>query len=386
MVIAVLPFAIYGMGGSTAEVGIALAVQAVSMAILFLAGGTIGDRFRRRSVVVAADLFRFASRAAIAILLLTGEASYWQVLVAQAAHGAGTAFFTPAMDALVPEVIAPTHRQEVNALRGMGASLGAVFGPAIGAATFALVGPGWAFGVDAGTFLASAWLLGGYRLSGIPDARPTQRRPVLADLAEGWKAVRRMRWFWRVASEFAVLNALVFAPFFVLGPAVAAQSLGGPGAWAWILIALGIGELAGGALALAWKPVHPLAAGTGAIAAWMVPLVLMATAAPVGAVAAGAALAGAAFAVFEALWETAKQDNAPAALQARLSSFDHLGSLGLVPIGYLLGAVMLGTVGASTALIAGAVIVLAATVSVAGDPSVRSVRFGEVHEPRAFPA
>ncbi len=194
-----------------------------------------------------------------------------------------------------------------------------------------------------------------------------------------------MRWFWRVASEFAVLNTLVFAPFFVLGPAVAAQSLGGPGAWAWILVALGIGELAGGALALAWNPVHPLAAGTAAIAAWTVPLVLMAAVAPVGVVAAGAVLAGGSFAVFEALWETAKQDNAPAALQARLSSFDQLGSLGLVPVGYLLGGLMLGAVGASTALISGAVIVLAGTVSVATDPSVRGLRFNKAHEPRASP-
>ena len=82
-------------------------------------------------------------------------------LLAQVAHGAGSAFFYPAMDALVPEVVESEHKKKANALRKMAESLGWIVGPAICAGILVVGGPGWAFAVDAATFLASALLIKG---------------------------------------------------------------------------------------------------------------------------------------------------------------------------------------------------------------------------------
>jgi MFS family permease len=377
MVLVALPFAVYGIGGSSGQVGIALAAQSLVMALLILVGGAIGDRFNRRSVVVAADLLRFGARAAIAALLVLGDATYWQILLAQIAHGAGSAFFLPAMDSLVPEVVRSEQRKKTNALRKMAASLGWIVGPAFGAVILVAGSPGWAFALDAATFLASALLVKGLATPfANPAKEPDEHQGIRAEVAEGWAAVRRLGWFWRVALEFAVLNTLVFTPFFVFGPAVAAQSLGGAEAWALILAGLAVGELLGGAFAMKWQPAQPLSAATTVVALWIAPLVLLATTAPVGLIAVGAAFAGASVTVFEALWETAKQDHSPPHLLSRLNSFDQLGSFGLVPLGYLLGGLMLGAVGASAALFAGAAILAVATFSVATDPSIRKVKPG----------
>lgn len=78
--------------------------------------------------------------------------------------------------------------------------------------------------------------------------------------------------------------------------------------------------------------------------------------------------------MFGSIWETVKQTHTPPHLRVRLGSFDHLGSLGLVPFGYLLGAAILTTIGAMAGLIAGASIVAAATFSVIKDPSVRDLK------------
>jgi MFS family permease len=379
MVLVALPFAVYGIGGSNGQVGVALATQSLAMALLILLGGAIGDRFNRRSVVVAADLLRFGARAAIAVLLVLGDATYWQILLAQVAHGAGSAFFRPAMDSLVPEVVRSEQRKKANALRKMAESLGWIVGAALGAAILVAGHPGWAFTVDAATFLASALLV---KALATPFAslaeEPDEYQGIRVEVAEGWAAVRGLGWFWRVALEFAVLNTLVFAPFFVFGPAVAAQSLGGAEAWALILTGLAVGELLGGAFAMKWQPAHPLSAATTVVAFWIAPLVLLATTAPVGLIAIGAVFAGASVTVFETLWETAKQDHSPPQLLSRLNSFDQLGSFGLVPLGYLLGGLMLGAVGASAALFAGAAILAVATFSVATDPSIRRIKPGAV--------
>jgi MFS family permease len=373
MVLAALPFAVFAIGGSIGQVGVALAVQGIVLAGLLLFGGVGGDRLARRSVVVAADLCRFASQGVVGVLLLSGNLELWQLIAAQAVLGAGAAFFMPAMQGLISQAVRPDRLQKANALRGIAASAGSVAGPAIAVAVLAAWGPGWAFAADAASFLVSAALLARTGATGSSVDRGAARS-VRSDLSAGWGAFRRTTWIWAIVAEFAVLNALVFAPFFVFGPKVSVDSLGGPGAWAAILAAMGAGELLGGLVAMVWRPDRPLLAATLAVGLWAAPLLLLAALAPVPLIAAGAAAAGASLAVFAALWETTLQTRTPISLRCRLSSYDLLGSFALIPLGYLLGAVEEELFGAGPGLIAAAAIIAICTFAVLAIPSVREMR------------
>lgn len=375
MVLAALPFAIHAVGGSDSQFSVALAVQALATAFLFLPSGVIGDRFNRRSVIVASDLMRFGARGAFAALLITGDATFWQLLLTQAVNGAGTALFNTTMDGFVPEVFDHRSRlQKINALRILALSIGLTVGPAVGALIYSATGAASAFALDALTFLVSAALICRLRtpFAALASEPPTLRA-LVHDVKDGWAAFRAIHWYWRVATEFAVINTLVFAPYFVIGPHVAEESLGGVSAWAAILVALGAGELVGGFIAMAWEPERPLLFATSVVAVWSMPLLLLAALAPVSLLVAGSILAGISSTMFGAIWETVKQTHAPPHLRARLGSFDHLGSLGLVPFGYVLGGMMLSLVGASVALVAGAAILTVATFAVVADPSIRGL-------------
>jgi MFS family permease len=380
MVIAALPFAVFSIGGSIGQVGVALAIQGVVLGGLLLFGGVSGDRLARRSVVVAADLFRFGTQGLVAVLLLTGKLELWQLLVAQAALGAGAAFFMPAMQGLISQAVHPDRLQKANALRGIAASAGSVAGPAIAVAVLAAWGPGWAFAVDAASFLVSAALLAKVHAPALPAVSGVPRS-IRSDLSAGWRAFRRTTWAWAIVAEFAVLNSLVFAPFFVFGPKVSADSLGGPGAWAAILAAMGAGELLGGLVAMVWRPDRPLLAATLVVGLWTAPLLLLASLAPVPLIAAGAAAAGAALAVFAALWETILQTRTPASLRSRLSSYDLLGSFALIPLGYMLGALEEELFGAGPGLIAAAAVIAVCTFAVLAVPSVRGMRSAHPEAP-----
>lgn len=380
MVLAALPFAVLSIGGSMAQVGIALAAQAVVLAALLLFGGVGGDRFARRSVVIVADLCRFASQGIMAVLLVSGSAEFWQLVAAQAVLGTGAAFFMPAMQGLISQAVRPERLQKANALRGMAVSIGSVAGPAIAVAVLAVAGPGWAFAADAASFLLSAALLSKMRVPA-PQATLHRADSVRHDLVAGWREFRRTTWVWVIVTEFAILNSLVFAPFFVFGPTVSADSLGGPAAWAAILAALGAGEVLGAVIAMAWNPSRPLLAATLTITLWAVPLLLLATLAPVGLIAAGAAAAGASLAIFGALWETILQTRIPIQLRSRLSSYDLLGSFALIPLGYMLGSLEQELFGAGPGLIAAAAIIAVATFAVIAVPSVRELRSLKTEEP-----
>lgn len=105
MVLAAMPFAVLSIGGSAVWVAAVLAAQGLSLAAFLPIGGVLGDRFPRKSVMIAADLLRLGSQAVLAVLLLTGSASLWQLVAAQVIHGIGTGLFMPAASAIVPDAV-----------------------------------------------------------------------------------------------------------------------------------------------------------------------------------------------------------------------------------------------------------------------------------------
>jgi hypothetical protein len=336
MILAAMPFAVFAVSGSTTQVGIAFGVDAAALLALVLVGGVFGDRVSRRSVMIGADMVRFG---------------------AEATSG------------LLPETVGPERLQEANALRGLCASCAAMVGPALAGVLLATLGPGWVFVVDAASFLLSATFLAKLRLS----AGTSGEGSIVVDLVEGWNEFRRRTWLWAVVAEFALLNALVFAPFYVFGASVAEHSLGGPGAWAAILAAFGVGELVGGILALSWRPRKPLLVATAIVASWVPPLLLLAVLAPIGAIVPFAAAAGMGLALFATLWHTTLQNQVPSEQLARLSSYDWMGSVALLPVGYLLAGFIGAALGPQGALLGAGVATLVATLVVVSVPSVRSL-------------
>jgi predicted MFS family arabinose efflux permease len=370
LVLTSLLFAIQWMDGTRGQFGLALAVEAMTFVVMLIVGGLAGDRLCGRSVMVGADLLRFGTQGVLAVLLISGRAQFWELLIAQAALGAGAAFFTPAAQALIPRVAPPHLVQPANALRGMAMSIGGGVGPAIAAVILAVASPGWAFALDSISFLLSAALLMSIRA---PRKTTEAHEWLVRALISGWTEFRSRTWVWVVVVEFALVNALALAPFFVLGPAVAAESFGGPSAWAGILFALSVGELLGGFVAISWWPKRPLLVGIAGMGWWAIPALLLAGLAPLGLILLTAIFAGASIALFAALWHTAMQTHIPAEYRARLSSYDLLGSLGLMPLGYLLGGILLASVGPTVGLLAGACVVVLATAATLAVPSVRQL-------------
>ncbi len=94
-------------------VGLAMTVPNV---VFLLIGGVVSDRFDRRRVLVAADLVRGLAVGAMGLLSLSGGLELWHLMVLAAIYGAGTAFFGPAFDAIVPDLVATDLLIQANAL------------------------------------------------------------------------------------------------------------------------------------------------------------------------------------------------------------------------------------------------------------------------------
>jgi MFS family permease len=369
MVGVALSFAVLDLTGKAADLGYVFAARTVPLVGFLLIGGVFADRLSRRAVMVTADLVRVGTQGGLALLLLTGHAQLWQVIVLQTIGGAASAFFDPSLTGLTPLLVSREHLQQANALRGLAAAAGGIAGPAIAGVLVATVGAGWALAVDGSTFAVSAVCLGALRLP--PRERLPQQR-FLHDLLDGWREFSSRTALWSAVLAASIANMLS-APFFVLGAAIAKDDLGGAGAWALILSAFAIGSFAGGLIALRVHSRRPFAAAFVGYLPFGLPSVLLAFHASEYAIAAIACVAGAGLMIGNSIWETTLQRTIPPAVLSRVTAYDWFGSLAGQPLGYALVGPAVAVLGTTSTLLLAAGVTIASSLTVLSLPSIRQV-------------
>jgi len=375
-----LAFAVLDLTGSVTDLGLVLAAQLVPLLLFLIGGGVWADRIARVPLMVASNLVRAVSQGVMAGLLIVGGAEVWHLVVLQLVHGMATAIYRPAASALIPDVVSEPTLQRANALLGLADNVTSILGPAAAGVLVATVGGGWAIGLDALSFVASAWLLRGVDArAATPEDGESLRRSVTA----GCVYVRSRAWLWATIASASLLQLLVLSPMLVLGPLIAETSLGGASTWGLVLAGFGVGSIAGSLGALWWKPTRPLLASFVAIV-WCGPtLALLAVGAPVALIVAAEVCSGAAIALFDTWWITALQRNVPVAMMARVASYDWLGSLALRPLGLALVGPVAGAVGVEATLIGAAALNTLLVLVPLGVPSIRQLsdtsRLAEQH-------
>jgi MFS family permease len=364
-----LLFAILHIGGTASDIGIVLAAGSVSRVAFLLAGGVWADRLRRQYVMLTADGVRGVVQAALAVLLLSGHAHIWELALGGALYGAAASFFNPASTALVPETVPAAELQQANSLLELPGSFFSVAGPAAAGVLIAAFGPGWLFAVDAASFFISLACLALLRVPPRPVPAP---RPFLADLAEGWHELVIRPWYWVNLLAHVWANFAIPA-LFVLGPVIAARSLGGATAWGILSAAWGAGAVAGGIVGLRVKPRRPLVATDILLAGLALPLLALAFSHSVVLIAAAQAVFGFTMIIGNSVWFTAMQELIPDNVRARVGAYDWFASLVIMPIGWLVMG-PLSSIGFTATLVVAAALASIPCLLVALVPRVRAVQ------------
>lgn len=364
-----MPFAVLAVPGAGARgVGLVLGASALSLALCVLVGGVVADRLPRQLTMLASDVVRAAAQGLSAALLLSGTATVGRLVVLQVVYGAAEAFFRPAMLGLVPQVVEPGEEQQANALLALTANVSMVVAPALAGVLVVLLGPGGALAVDAATFVASAVSLAALRPRPV---EPSPTAPFLADLAGGWSEVRSRSWVWSTLLAFSAYHALVLPALFVLGPQVADEIRDGASSWGVISAGFGVGAVAGSLLALRWRPSRPGLLIGVSLSVASSQAAICASSLPTWSVAALEAVTGVAVSLCFTVWETALQERIPASAQSRVSSFDYLGSLTLMPVGYVVLGPVSEQLGVRPTAVAASVVTAVVCLVVAGAPALR---------------
>jgi MFS family permease len=365
-----LAFAVLGVGGSAADLGLVFAAFAVPRVVLTLAGGVWSDRLPRQRVMVACDLVRAAAQAVVAPLLITGNAETWHLIAFAIVMGSAFAFFSPASVGLMPQVVSRARLQEANALVSISQSAAHIFGPLLAGLMVATVGAGWAFAIDGVSFLVSAGFLLAMR---VPPGLVAARRSFVSELADGWREVVSRSWVVACILTFSLSNVSL-AAFQILGPLIASRQLGGAAAWGVVVTGGAVGGVIGGAISLRWKPARPLVPGFLLMILAQLQLVLLIPPFPAPVVAVGSMITLAAIVISNAFWDTMLQQHIPAQALSRVSSYDWMGSLVFQPIAFAAIGPLSKVIGIDWSLLVATVIGVAVNAGVLLVPSVRRLR------------
>jgi MFS family permease len=249
-----LPFYTYNLTGSVLATGTMFIVSTLPRLVLGSVAGVFVDRWDRKRTMIAADLVRVLIT--LVLLLVRSRDWLWLIYASAFLEAVVSQFFNPAKSAIIPLMVEESDLLTANSLNGFSDALTRLLGSALGGMLMGWLGFSSVVWLDAGTFLFSGimiWLI-------VMPIRPASR-PRAIQASFGGKFLRV--WHdWIAGLNLVKRERLLLALFIVFGVASLGDSMltvlvvplvkdlmgGGPQLLGWLMMAEGLGGVAGGVL------------------------------------------------------------------------------------------------------------------------------------------
>ena len=221
--------------------------------------GAIVDRLPLRVTLVGADLFIAAVSAVVAAVSLAGALPVWVVMTALFVRAIGSAFHTPAFQALTPHLAPTEHLTRLAGVTQAVQSGGYILGTAVAAVIYPLWGLTAMIALDVlgALFATVAVLVARLNVGGAAQGAAAgeknlglvaQARALAAETADGYRVLRGYRGLFALLWCGFVFT-LVFSPISALFPLMTLDHFGGTtGDAATAEIVFSVGMIAGSAL------------------------------------------------------------------------------------------------------------------------------------------
>ncbi|MGW2744679.1 MFS transporter [Streptomyces sp. NPDC001450] len=177
-----LPVQLKDLTGSAAAVGAIGAVELIPLIVFGLYGGALADALDKRQLIMRTEAGQGLLSAALLVNALLPSPAVWPLYVIAALSSALVSVQRPALDSLLPRIVAHDDLPAASSLNSLRWTVGGVAGPAIAGVVVAYAGLGWAYAADLLTFAVSLVFI--VRIAPSP-ASYEAAKPDLRAIAEG---------------------------------------------------------------------------------------------------------------------------------------------------------------------------------------------------------
>jgi MFS family permease len=364
------------LGGGPVELSVVATGSAIGMVAAVLFGGVAADRIPQRTILIAVESTKTVGIAVTGGLALSGVLEIWHLAAVAFVLGIAEGFFYPAYSALLPSILPADQLLAANGVEGtLRPIVMQAAGPAVASAAIAVSSPALTF-----VFISAAQLLAAIGLA-IMRPVPLRREPpdpaappqhpvmsVLLDARDGFVYMVKTPWLLGTLSYACLFALVLMGPIEVLLPfAVKDQAGAGPGGFALVLAAFGIGGAIGSLMIASLRlPRRYLTVMNMLWGLGCVPLTVIGFASELWLMVVVLFVVGFTFSAGGVIWGTLLQRRVPPAMLGRVSSLDFFVSLALMPVSMALAGPVGEAIGLAPAfLIAGLIPPMLAVIAIA---------------------
>lgn len=215
--------------------------------------GVWADRYNRKLLIVAADSMIAVATLILAILFYSGYDAMWLFFAIAAVRALGTGIQTPAVGAVLPQIVPSDHLTKVNGVNSSIQSLVTLISPMIAAGLLSVASIEAIMLIDVATAAVAIVILMFFlHIPSHAKAEKAQSVSYVHDLKQGFAYISQHRFLKQFFAFVAILNVMI-APVAFLTPLQVTRTFG---AEVWRLSAIEIvfsgGMMRGGLIIAAW--------------------------------------------------------------------------------------------------------------------------------------
>src|SRR5437868_9238714 len=173
------------LADSPAALGVLTVFQFMPALLLSLVAGVVADRVGKQRLIMITSALEALQALALAVITLTGVVQLWHVYFLALLLGLFTTFETPARQAFVSDLVPRDDIQSAVALNSSVFNAARVVGPGIGGIILATWGAGWAFALNAVSYVAVLVALAMLDTSKLFAARQAARGALWGQVLDG---------------------------------------------------------------------------------------------------------------------------------------------------------------------------------------------------------
>lgn len=231
-------------------------------------GGTVSDRFSRRSLLFIQFGVLGPLTAGLGLLSLRGDLSLWVLYPYMVIAGFGWVVDMTARRAMVHDLVGDEHIDAAMALEGLASAFGLMAGTVAGGALIGAVGSGGAYLAVAGAIGVAALLLLAVPTTPREAASDVVTGSLLSEMKDGIRLLGTTATLASVLGVTALVNFFHFA-YFPIVPVIAQRVGASPFATGLLAAATGAGMAVGSFVVLRFRIRRGVAYVTGALGAFV---------------------------------------------------------------------------------------------------------------------
>ncbi|MDO4581831.1 MAG: MFS transporter [Bacillota bacterium] len=214
--------------------------------------GVWADRYNRKLLIIAADLFIAAATLILAVLWLSGYQQLWFVFAVMCVRSLAGGIQSPAVNALIPQIVPTEQLTRINALFVTINNLLTLLAPALGGVLLAVTGFASALFFDVGTAVIGVGVLCLLHVERPLKPEGAAQGSLWAEAREGLSYIRGTDWL-RMLLLFYAVGFFLVTPASSLTPIFIEREFG-PEVWRLSAneIVWSLGAVIGGVAVASW--------------------------------------------------------------------------------------------------------------------------------------